>query len=89
LSKQARFAAGSLEVVTDRFDIVVANILLEPILTMLKPLHTAIVPGGAVVLSGILSAELPQLRGGLSAHGWRITQQASQEEWTAVICEEA
>jgi ribosomal protein L11 methyltransferase len=88
LSKQATFAAGSLEVVTDRFDIVVANILLEPILTMLKPLHTALVPGGAVVLSGILTAEVPQLRSGLLAHGWRITYQASQEEWTAVICEE-
>jgi ribosomal protein L11 methylase PrmA len=46
-------------------------------------------PGGAVVLSGILSAEVSQLRGGLLAHGWRITQQASQEEWTAVTCEEA
>jgi ribosomal protein L11 methyltransferase len=89
LSKQASFTAGPLEVVTDRFDIVVANILLEPILTMLKPLHTAIMPGGVVVLSGILSAELPQLRGGLLAHGWRIAHQASQEEWIAVICEEA
>ena len=89
LSQQASFAAGSLEVVTDRFDIVVANILLEPILAMLEPLHTAIVPGGVVVLSGILAAEAPQLRGGLSAHGWRITHQASQEEWTAVVCEEA
>jgi ribosomal protein L11 methyltransferase len=88
LSKQATFAAGSLEVVTDRFDIVVANILLEPILAMLKPLHTALVPGGAVVLSGILTAEMPQLRSGLLAHEWRITHQASQEEWTAVICEE-
>jgi ribosomal protein L11 methyltransferase len=89
LSKQATFAAGSVEAVTDRFDVVVANILLEPILAMLKPLHTAVVPGGAVVLSGILTTELPQLRGGLSAHGWRITRQASQEEWTAVVCEEA
>jgi ribosomal protein L11 methyltransferase len=89
LSKQATFAAGSVEAVTDRFDVVVANILLEPILAMLKPLHTAVVPGGAVVLSGILTMELPQLRGGLLAHGWRITRQASQEEWTAVVCEEA
>jgi ribosomal protein L11 methyltransferase len=89
LSKLATFAAGSLEVITDRFDIVVANILLEPILAMLKPLHTTIVPGGVVVLSGILTAEVPQLRDGLLAQGWRITEQASQEEWTAVVCEEA
>jgi ribosomal protein L11 methyltransferase len=89
LSKQSTFVAGSLEVIMDRFDIVVANILLEPILAMLKPLHTALVPGGTVVLSGILTAEVPQLRGGLLAHGWRITHQASQEEWTVFICEEA
>jgi len=89
LSKQTSFAAGSLEMVTDRFDIVVVNILLEPILAMLEPLHTALVPGGVVVLSGILTAELPQLRSGLLTHGWCITHQASWEEWTAVICEEA
>jgi ribosomal protein L11 methyltransferase len=89
LSKQATFAAGSLEAVTEQFDVVVANILLEPILAMLQPLHTAIVPGGRVVLSGILTTEVPQLRAGLSAHGWHITHQASQEEWSAVVCEEA
>jgi ribosomal protein L11 methyltransferase len=89
LSQQASFTPGSLEAVTERFDIVVANILLEPIVAMLPRLHTVIVPGGAVVLSGILTAEVPQLRSGLSAHQWRITHQASQEEWTAVVCQEA
>jgi ribosomal protein L11 methyltransferase len=88
LSKQASFAAGSLDVVTERFDLVVANILLEPIVAMLRPLHTALVPGGVVILSGVLSTELSELRGALSAHGWRIAHQASQEEWAAVICEE-
>jgi ribosomal protein L11 methyltransferase len=88
LSKQTSFAAGSLEVVKDRFDVVVANILLEPILAMLEPLHRVIVPGGAVVLSGILSTEVPALRAGLLAHGWRLSQQTSQEEWSAVVCAE-
>jgi ribosomal protein L11 methyltransferase len=89
LSKQTRFVAGSLEIVTDRFDIVVANILLEPILAMIEPLHSAVVANGAVVLSGVLAAEVPQLRAGLLKHGWRMTGQASQEEWAAVVCEEA
>jgi len=89
LSRQATFAPGSLEAVPGRFDIVTANILLEPILTMLPLLHTVIVPAGVVVLSGILTTEMPQLRSGLSAHQWRITQQVSQEEWTAVVCQEA
>jgi ribosomal protein L11 methyltransferase len=89
LSRQVTFAAGSLDVVSERFEVVVANILLEPILAMLRPLHGAITPGGAVVLSGILTTEVPQLRRGLAAEGWRITEQVSQEEWAAVLCEEA
>jgi ribosomal protein L11 methyltransferase len=89
LSKQTTFAAGSLEVVSDRFEVVVANILLEPILALLRPIHDVIASGGAVVLSGILTTEVPQLRRGLSADGWRITEQVSQEEWAAVVCEEA
>lgn len=89
LSKNVTFAAGSLELVADRFDAVVANILLEPILAMLKPLHSVIRPGGTVVLSGILTTEMPQLGAGLSTHRWRISRQASQDEWTAVVCEEA
>jgi ribosomal protein L11 methyltransferase len=88
LSGQVAFAAGSLDVVSDRFEVVVANILLEPILAMLEPLHGVITPKGTVVLSGVLTAEVPQLRGGLSAAGWRIVAQAAQEEWAAVVCEE-
>jgi ribosomal protein L11 methyltransferase len=89
LSRQATFAPGSVEAVTGRFDIVVVNILLEPIVAMLPLLHTVLVSGGVVVLSGILTTEVPQLRSGLSAHQWRISRQVAQEEWTAVVCQEA
>jgi ribosomal protein L11 methyltransferase len=89
LSRQVSFAAGSLEVVSERFEVVVANILLEPICAMLKPLHSVVVPGGAAVLSGILTTEVAQLRRALAAHDWRVIQQVAQEEWTAVLCEEA
>jgi ribosomal protein L11 methyltransferase len=88
LSGHVAFAAGSLDVVSERFEVVVANILLEPILTMLEPLHDAITPKGTVILSGILMTEVPQLRGGLLAENWRIIAQVSQDEWAAVVCEE-
>jgi ribosomal protein L11 methyltransferase len=88
LSGQVAFAAGSLEVVSDRFEVVVANILLEPILAMLEPLHDVITPKGTVILSGLLTTEVPQLRDGLLAEGWHVTTQVSQEEWAAVVCEE-
>jgi ribosomal protein L11 methyltransferase len=88
LSGRVTYAAGSLDVVSERFEVVVANILLEPILAMLELLHGVITPKGTVVLSGVLTTEVPRLRDGLSAEGWRIVAQVSQEEWAAVVCEE-
>jgi ribosomal protein L11 methyltransferase len=88
LAKQVTFRAGSIEAVSGRFDAVVANILLEPILAMLRPLHRVVVPGGTVILSGLLTSEVPQLQRELATHGWRVLQQLSQEEWAAVVCEE-
>jgi ribosomal protein L11 methyltransferase len=89
LAKQATFGAGSIEAVSGRFEVVVANILLEPIVAMLAPLHRVIVPDGTVILSGVLTSEVPQLEQALSVHSWRVIQQVSQEEWAAVVCAEA
>ncbi|MBI3329608.1 MAG: 50S ribosomal protein L11 methyltransferase, partial [Nitrospinae bacterium] len=89
VSQQVAFATGSLEVVSSRFEVIIANILLEPILAMLKALHAVIAPGGTVILSGILSSEVPQLRRGLTRHRWHLMRQVTQEEWAAVVCEEA
>jgi ribosomal protein L11 methyltransferase len=88
LSERVSFTAGSLDAVGDQFAVVVANILLEPILAMLRPFHRVILPGGTVVLSGILTSEIPRLQQRLSAEGWRTVEQVSQEEWAAVVCEE-
>lgn len=88
LSKQVAFSTGSLDMVSSRFGVIVANILLEPILGMLKDLHAVLAPGGTVILSGILTSEVPQLRRGLTRHRWHIAHEARQEEWSAVVCEE-
>jgi ribosomal protein L11 methyltransferase len=89
LMKPVTFRSGSIEVVSGHFEVVVANILLEPIVAMLAPLHRVIAPGGTVILSGILASEVPQLQQKLSTHSWRVVQQTSQEEWAAIVCEEA
>ncbi|MBI3329380.1 MAG: 50S ribosomal protein L11 methyltransferase [Nitrospinae bacterium] len=88
LTKQVTFATGSLEAVAGPFEVIVANILLEPIVAMLKDLHAVLAPGGTVILSGLLSSEGPQLRRGLTRHGWHILQQGTQQEWAAVLCGE-
>jgi ribosomal protein L11 methyltransferase len=88
LSRRVAFAIGSLEVVNGPFEVVVANILLEPILALLPAFRTLLAPGGRLILSGILAAEVPQLQRRLSTPGWRISQQTTREEWAAVVCAE-
>jgi ribosomal protein L11 methyltransferase len=89
LAERVAFVHVSLKVVPTRCEVIVANILLEPILSMLRGLHQVVAPDGALILSGILIREVDELRRGLTRHGWKVTQQATQQEWTAVICEEA
>ncbi len=89
LSKRVAFVAGSLEVVATRFEVIVANILLEPILAMLQDFHSVLASGGTVILSGILGSEMRQLGRALTRHRWHVVRKLAQDEWAAVVCEEA
>jgi len=89
VSRQVAFATGSLEVVSGHFEVIVVNILLEPIVAMLRDLHAVLAPHGTVILAGILAAEGGQLRRALARQRWRVSRQVTQEEWVALVCEEA
>jgi len=54
-----RAAAGSLG---PRFDLVVANILEEPLRQLASALSNALAPGGALLLSGFTRPQTPALR---------------------------
>ena len=50
--------AGSLEAVAgERFDLVLANILARPLMDMAGSITAALAPGGALVLSGLLTEQ--------------------------------
>ena len=52
------------------YDLVVANILAEPLVQLSKQLAAAIAPRGAVVLSGILAAQAPRVLAAYAAAGF-------------------
>ena len=56
---------------------------------MLQDFHAVVAPGGTVILSGILAAEVRELGRGLTKHGWRMMRKVTQDEWAAVVCAEA
>lgn len=58
---ESRDEAHHMNVITQKYDIVIANILLNPLLELADHIVDFAKPGGIVGLSGILSEQLPQI----------------------------
>jgi ribosomal protein L11 methyltransferase len=69
------------------FAIVLANILLAPLKQLARPMARLTVPGGCVVLSGLLRAqELPAL-GAFLPHGFSLVRRIPLEGWVTLVLE--
>jgi len=65
------------------FDLVFANILLEPLQRLASPLAKVVAPGGRVVLSGLLTA---QANAALAAyHAFRLERRIALDGWTTLV----
>ncbi|MDR2780255.1 MAG: 50S ribosomal protein L11 methyltransferase [Synergistaceae bacterium] len=69
------------------FDLLFANILLEPLTAMLPSVRRVLVPGGVAVFSGVTSREKPEFIAALSEAGLEITDQIIKEEWWGVAAQ--
>jgi ribosomal protein L11 methyltransferase len=65
------------------FDLIFANILLEPLQRLAAPLAKIVAPGGRVVLSGLLTA---QANAALAAyHAFRLERRIVLDGWTTLV----
>jgi len=64
--------------------IILANIISSVLEELLPSIAASIVPGGAVILSGILQDERAHMTDVLSASGWRITAEDAEDIWWSV-----
>ncbi|MBN2555081.1 MAG: 50S ribosomal protein L11 methyltransferase [Anaerolineales bacterium] len=68
------------------YDLLLANILAHVLTDMIdKDLVTAIRPGGLIIMSGILSEQLPLILKKLELAGMSILNVLEEESWTAVV----
>ena len=65
-------------------DLVVANILLEPLLTMLPHLREALLPGGRAIFSGMVQKERERFLEALREHRFDVQEERSRGEWWGV-----
>lgn len=87
LKDRTAYAAGDLlEVVEGQYPIVVANIVADVILMLLKDLKTVLLPGGTFIASGIIDDRKEELVAAIQACGLTIQKIEEERGWVAIVC---
>ena len=68
-----------------RFDLIVANILEAPLLTLAPSIAAALRPGGVLLLSGFTRAQAPRLRVRYEALGLQAAREAGLDGWLLLM----
>ena len=70
--------------VEERYDLLFANILLDPLLEMLPCVKNVMAPGGTAIFSGMTSRERDSFLAELAGAGLMVTDEIVKEEWWGV-----
>lgn len=85
LQEKTGYAAGDLlSVVDGQYPIVVANIVADVILTLLKDLRKVLLPGGLFVASGIIDDRKDELIAAIEKAGLTIETIEEERGWVAI-----
>lgn len=87
IESNCTYAAGDLlEVVEGQYPIVVANIVADVILMLLKDLKTVLLPGGTFIASGIIDDRKEELVAAIQTCGLTIQKIEEERGWVAIVC---
>ena len=67
------------------FDLVIANILLNPLIGLAQDVNKHLKEGGAAILSGIMLNQEQQLSAGYEKHGFRVEDRIVLDEWVTLL----
>lgn len=76
---QVGLVAGTVAVIRDRFDLVVANLLAEPLMQEAAALAATVAPAGQLILSGLLTTQAPRVCAAYPA--WRVASARAEDGW--------
>lgn len=84
LQQRVRFFQGSWDITTEQFDLITANIYLEPLVQMASHLARRLRSHGTLILSGILASQEAWLETALSSARLEVHQRLNDKEWVAL-----
>ena len=85
LSGVIELSSRPIEQWEDRFSLIVANLILDPILNLIPHFLRLLEPGGKVVISGILKDQVNRVETLLAHHGCHDVQVLYRDEWACFI----
>jgi ribosomal protein L11 methyltransferase len=68
-----------------RFDLVLANILANPLKTLALPMRRHLAPGATVILSGLLPAQANGVVAAYRAAGLVLVKRIEQDGWASLL----
>jgi ribosomal protein L11 methyltransferase len=81
VSRRCRFESRPLQQVDDRFEIVLANLDFVTLQRLSKSLRRVARRGTVLLLSGVLSEDVPPLTATFEKLGFRLLEQRQHEDW--------
>ncbi len=76
---------GSIDDTADSYDLILANILADPLVSMAPAIVSRLRPGGALVLSGLLTVQADKVAAAYTAAGLPGPERRESGEWTALV----
>ncbi len=67
------------------FDLVMANILSAPLISLANAMRPCVARGGTLILSGILSYQAPKVEASYRAAGFRFKYRSINENWATLV----
>ena len=64
------------------YDLLIANILARPLIAMAPDFSRAVVPGGSVVLAGLLTTQEAAVRRAYRLRGFRLARRLERGDWS-------
>jgi ribosomal protein L11 methyltransferase len=67
------------------YDLVFANILARPLISLSQPIRRALKPGGLAILSGLLRTQERQVRAAYLSRGFRLERRLHRDAWATLV----
>ena len=67
------------------YDLVFANILARPLVSLAQPIRQALRPGGTAILSGLLRSQERMVRAAYLSRGFRVAFRIHRDAWATLV----